>query len=193
MTDQSRVRSTDRRFYGVAEGIVAEVDDPAKEGRVKLHLPWFDPNLVTDWCRVCQFYAGNGYGAFYVPEVGDEVAVAFVHGDMRLPIVLGGLYNGQDLPPSHRNGTSKDEKVIRTKAGHQIALVDTEGEQSIRIVEKGGKHSVEISTQEDGIIVTAGGGKLVLKAKEIQIEADSTITLKAGGDVTIRGATINLN
>ncbi len=192
MSDSSRTRSTDRRFYGIAEAIVAEVNDPAKEGRVKLQIPWFDPNLVSDWCRVCQFYAGNKYGSFFVPEVGDEVAIAFVHGDMRLPIVLGGLYNGQDLPATRRDD-STDEKLIRTKAGHQIVLVDTGGQETIRIIEKGGKHSLEISTKDNGITVKSDGGKLVLRANEVEIEADSTLKIKAGGDVRISGATIHLN
>jgi uncharacterized protein involved in type VI secretion and phage assembly len=103
MTTSSRARSfapraqtTDKRFYGVVEAVVVEVVDPDKEGRVKIQFPWFDEEMVTEFCRVRQFYAGNGYGAFFVPEAGDEVLVAFVHGDMRMPVILGGLYNGKD-------------------------------------------------------------------------------------------------
>ena len=59
----------------------------------------------SDWCRVVQPYAGNGYGAVFVPEKGDEVLVAFVHGDMRFPIVIGGLYNGKDKPPTARTAS----------------------------------------------------------------------------------------
>ena len=77
--------------------------DPEHECRVTLRFPFFDgATAETDWCRVVQPYAGNGYGAVFVPEEGDEVLVAFVHGDMRFPIVLGGLYNGQDKPPTDR-------------------------------------------------------------------------------------------
>ena len=74
---QARSRSTDQRYYGVAEAIVTDVNDPEKEGRVKLRYPWFDDQTVSDWCRVRQLYAGNGYGTFFVPEVGDEVLVVF--------------------------------------------------------------------------------------------------------------------
>ena len=117
-----RSRSTDRRYYGVVEAIVARVtDDPEHECRVKLRFPFFDgATAESDWCRVVQPYAGNGYGAVFVPEEGDEVLVAFVHGDMRFPIVLGGLYNGVDKPPTDRTA-SRDQKLIRTKHGHQVA------------------------------------------------------------------------
>ena len=98
-----RSLSTDQRYYGVYEALVSDVNDPANEGRVKIKMPWFDEQMETEWCRVRQFYAGNGYGAFFVPEVGDEVLIAFIQGDMRQPIILGGLYNGNDKPPSHRD------------------------------------------------------------------------------------------
>ena len=93
-----RSLSTDQRYYGVYEALVSDVNDPANEGRVKIKMPWFDEQMETEWCRVRQFYAGNGYGAFFVPEVGDEVLIAFIQGDMRQPIILGGLYNGNDKP-----------------------------------------------------------------------------------------------
>src|SRR4029453_4492610 len=89
----------DQRYYGVVEALVEAVDGD-DEGRVKLRFPWFDDGTVTDWGRVTQLYPANGYGSVFVPEQGDEVLVAFVHGDMRFPIVLGGLYNGSDKPPA---------------------------------------------------------------------------------------------
>jgi phage baseplate assembly protein V len=192
MSTVARSRATDKRYYGVVEAIVVDVNDPAKEGRVKVKYPWFDADMVSDWSRVSQFYAGNGYGAFWLPEKGDEVAVAFVHGDMRLAIILGGLYNGQDVPATNRSD-DRDEKMIRTKAGHQILLVDTQGKETIQFLEKGGKHSIEISTTDNAITISSSGGKIVLKAKEIEVNADATITIKAGGDMKLQGSTINLN
>ena len=111
--------STELHYYGVYEALVSDVNDPAKEGRVKIKMPWFDNQMETEWCRVRQFYAGNGYGAFYVPEVGDEVLIAFIKGNMSEPVILGGLYNGSDKPPSHRDDQT-DEKLLRTKAGHEF-------------------------------------------------------------------------
>src|SRR5437016_14680683 len=127
MRAASQTRALDKKYYGVVQGIVTEVEDEqGKEGRVKVQFPWFDDQMETEWCRVRQFYAGNGYGAFFIPEVSDEVLVAFIHGDMRQPIILGGLYNGQDKPPSSRQ-KDKDEKLIRNKGGHRITLDDSPG------------------------------------------------------------------
>ena len=65
--------------------------------------------------RRASSYAGNGYGSFFVPEVGDEVLVAFVQGDMRYPIILGGLYNGEDKPPT-RAPTSRTRSSSARRA-----------------------------------------------------------------------------
>src|SRR5258706_6076544 len=157
----SRSRSTDKRFYGVVQGIVTEVEDKdGKEGRVKVKFPWFDEQMETEWCRVRQFYAGNGYGSFFIPEVGDEVLVSFIHGDMRQPIILGGLYNGQDKPPSERTA-DKDEKMIRTKGGHQITLDDSQGKEKIVIVDSMNNNSIEIDTAGDSITIKAATSQLI--------------------------------
>ena len=135
--------STELRYYGVYEALVSDVNDPAKEGRVKIKIPWFDPGLETEWCRVRQFYAGNGYGAFYVPECGDEVLIAFIKGSMSEPVILGGLYNGSDKPPSHRDDQT-DQKMLRTKAGHEFLLDNSPGKERVRITTKLG-HTFDLS------------------------------------------------
>ena len=136
MSTVSRTRSTDKRFYGVVEGLVTANADPDHEGKVRVKFPWFDDDTISEWCRILQPYAGPDYGFFFVPEVGDEVVIGFAHGDMRLPIVLGGVYNGKDKPPSHRDA-SKDEKMIKTKWGHQILLNDSKGGQQIQNHDEG--------------------------------------------------------
>src|SRR5262249_50442603 len=129
----SNAQAQDKRYYGVVTGLVTHVeDDEASEARVKLKFPWFNPEFETDWVRVAYGYAGNGYGWVWVPEAGDEVLVAFVMGDMRIPIVLGGLYNGNDKPPVARTA-DKNQKLFRTKAGHQILFDDKSGSQRIEL------------------------------------------------------------
>jgi phage baseplate assembly protein V len=160
-----RARSTDRRYYGLVEALVVE-NDGDDEGRVKLKFPWFDGGAtVTDWCRVSQLYAGNGYGSVFVPEKGDEVLVAFIHGDMRFPIVLGGLYNGVDKPPTARTG-GRDQKMIRTRAGHEVLLDD-------------GAKEITITTAQGGNVTVTATGEITLKAPKVTIDADA-IELGAG-------------
>lgn len=162
-----RARSTDRRYYGVVEAIVVE-NDGDDEGRVKVKFPWFDGGAtVTEWCRVSQLYAGGGYGSVFVPEKDDEVLVAFVHGDMRFPVVLGGMYNGVDKPPTARTD-GRDQKMIRTKAGHEVLLDD-------------GKKEIRITTAEGGNVTVTATGEIKLVAKKVTIEADS---IDLGGGAT---------
>jgi uncharacterized protein involved in type VI secretion and phage assembly len=184
--DLSRSAATDERYYGLAEAIVEKVeDDPASEGRVRLKLPWFDPSELSDWCRVATLFAGNGYGSSWTPEKGDEVLVAFIHGDLRLPVVLGGLYNGVDKPATARSA-SRNEKLFRTKAGHQLTFDDSSGSLRIELRSQGG-HSLLLDDDKGSITLTCAAGA--------SIKLDQTgITVDAGnGIVTVTGQTIKLN
>ncbi|HEX6341181.1 phage baseplate assembly protein V [Umezawaea sp.] len=162
-----RARSTDRRYYGVVEAIVVE-NDGDDEGRVKLKFPWFDGGAtVTEWCRVSQLHAGSGYGSVFVPEKDDEVLVAFVHGDMRFPVVLGGLYNGVDKPPTARTD-GRDQKVVRTRAGHEVLLDD-------------GAKEIRITTAQGGTLTVTATGEITLDAAKVTVKADA---IDLGGGAT---------
>jgi phage baseplate assembly protein V len=140
----ARSRSTDQRYYGIYEALVSDVNDPAKEGRVKIKMPWFDGQMETEWCRVRQFYAGNGYGAVFVPDVGDEVLISFIQGDMRQPIILGGLFNGADKPPAR----DPRERIICSRNGHKIRFIDStpnSGDRGALIVEDAHGNRVTMS------------------------------------------------
>ncbi|QLH26566.1 type IV secretion protein Rhs [Streptomyces sp. Rer75] len=182
MRGTPRARSTDKRYYGVVEALVVE-NEGDDEGQVKLKFPWFDDTTVTDWVRVSQLYAGNGYGSVFVPEKGDEVLVAFVHGDMRYPIVLGGLYNGEDKPPTARTD-GRDQKIIRTRHGHEVLLDDTESKAAVRITSAAG-HVVELDDQGKAIKITAAEGG------SVTVTAQGDITLKAP-KVTVDSPSIDL-
>lgn len=209
----ARSRSTDQRYYGVAEAIVTDSDDPEHEGRVKVQFPWFDENMESEWCRVRQLYAGNDYGTFFIPEVGDEVLVAFIHGDMRLPVILGGLYNGQDKPPSFHQGTSKDQKMIRTKGQHEILMDDSAGaeriqiktkgghiadlndtEKKITVVDSSGNNSIVIDTNANSITIKSSVGKLILEGQQgVEISSGASVKIEATASMDLKGATININ
>jgi len=192
--------TTDHRFYGVAEALVASVEDPEKEGRVKLRLPWFDSREVTDWCRTANLFAGNGYGSTWTPELEDEVLVAFIHGDLRFPVVLGGLYNGKDKAPRARTA-SNNQKTLRTKAGHEVLLDDSPGSLGVEVTTSAG-HRLRLDDVNDqitleikggpSIVLRENGGEMQLKATSITMEA-SSITLKASGTLTAKGNPIELN
>ncbi|MCQ8828982.1 phage baseplate assembly protein V [Streptomyces malaysiensis] len=182
MRGTPRARSADKRYYGVVEALVVE-NEGDDEGQVKLKFPWFDDTTVTDWVRVGQLYAGSGYGSVFVPEKGDEVLVAFVHGDMRYPIVLGGLYNREDKPPTART-EGRDQKMIRTRHGHEVLLDDTRSKAAVRITSAAG-HVVELDDQGKAIRITAAEGG------SVTVTAQGDITLKAP-KVTVESPSIDL-
>jgi len=162
-----RAMSTDQRYYGVTVATVVE-NDGDDEGRVKLSYPWFDGgSTVSEWARVSQLYAGNGYGTLFVPEVGDEVLVAFYQGDMRIPYVLGGLYNGADKPPTAHDG-GRDQKIIRTRAGHEVLFDDK-------------SKDIRITTAQGGTITVTATGEITLTADKVTVDANA-IALGAGAD-----------
>jgi phage baseplate assembly protein V len=196
----SRSRTTDRRFYGVAEALVAEIQDPEKECRVKLRLPWFDSSEVTGWCRIANLFAGNGYGSTWTPELEDEVLVAFIHGDLRFPIVLGGLYNGKDKPPRARTADT-NQKTLRTKAGHEVLLDDSSKTLGVEVTTSAG-HRLRLDDVKNQITLEISGGPSIVMSKDgsdMQIKATSitldakSITLKASGTLKATGSPIQLN
>jgi uncharacterized protein involved in type VI secretion and phage assembly len=184
-----RAQSTDRRYYGVVEAIVVDAVDPEKEGRVKIQFPWFDEEMVTEWCRACQLYAGNGYGALFVPEVGDEVLVSFIHGDMRLPVIMGGLYNGKDKPSSHRDKTT-DRKLIRTKAGHEIVFDDHD--KRVTLTTAGGL-TLEMDDDSKKVTLrTSTGERVVLDGSSSQVSIEATNAVVKATSVALQSGHVEI-
>jgi uncharacterized protein involved in type VI secretion and phage assembly len=195
MTVQARSAAVDSRFYGVYTATVAEVGNDDHPSEVRLIYAWYDPEMRTEWCRICNPYAGNGYGAVWHPELDDEVLVAFIHGDMRLPIVLGGLYNGIDLAPTARS-SSLDQKMFRTKGEQELLMDDTEGQKRIRLTSSAG-HEIDIDDEGMKIVIKATGGNQITiddNASKITIETSSgeSVTLQAGS-VTVKATSVTLD
>jgi uncharacterized protein involved in type VI secretion and phage assembly len=197
MTRPYRAESLHRPHAGVCSGIVEENEDPAKEGRVKVRFLWLDNRTVTEWCRVVQPYAGGGYGVIFVPEKQDEVLVSFVHGDMTEPVVLGGLYNGNDKPPGFRLEDT-DKKVIRTKAGHELLFDDSKPSLGVTLKSKDG-HVAKLDDKQQVLSVKSKGGHLVElddRSKTVTLRhsgGKASIKIDATGNVTIEGSVITIS
>src|SRR4051794_32389997 len=94
-------------FYGVYPAVVSDLADPDRQGRGEGELPWSpDPggSSYDVWARLATTMAGNNRGTWFIPDVGDEVLVAFEGGQPRRPYVVGALWNGQDAPPEQMDG-----------------------------------------------------------------------------------------
>ena len=194
---------------GVASAIVSRNDDPENLGRVKLKLPWrSDQQFETDWCRIAMPMAGKDRGTLFLPEVGDEVLVAFDRDDIRYPYVLGQLWSSVDKPPAHQASSKKNDlRIIRTRKGHMITFDDNTSKGRIRIELSDGKR---IEIDDDGITIddkansltmkSAGGSitleasqTLTLKAPTIDIQASGQLTANCTGPTTIKGSMVEIN
>jgi uncharacterized protein involved in type VI secretion and phage assembly len=150
---------------GVVIGLVTSVDDPEKQGRIKAHFPWLDEGHETDWIRIATLMAGNDRGSFFMPEVGDEVLVAFEHGDARFPYVIGFLWNGQDAPP----GAHVRDRIFKSKNGHQIRFLDStpgSGDQGGIVLEDAHQNRItltngQIKVQALGVLVLEGASVVI--------------------------------
>ncbi len=88
-----------KKMSGVVIGIVKSLDDPERLGKIELQFPWLSEVHRSAWAPVAAPMAGKKRGVFYMPELGDEVLVAFEHGDFDHPFIIGYLWNGVDTPP----------------------------------------------------------------------------------------------
>ena len=202
-------RSNGHRMYGVAVGLVIDNKDPQALGRVRLKLPALSDDEIGHWARIAVLMAGADRGTFFPPEVGDEVLVAFEHGDVARPYVLGGLWNGQDKPPETNADGKNNLRLVKSRSGHLIRLDDSDGAEKIEIVDKSGGNSITIDTANNAITITSAAdvtidapqGTLKLSAQTIEIsssantevKAQGNLTLEASGTTTLEGATVNIN
>lgn len=154
---------------GVHLAIVTDLNDPEARSRVKVKLPAVadSPQQAGElWARVCTLFAGENRGAFWMPDVGDEVLVAFVMGDSRAPIVLGGLWNGASPAPETLDGQN-NLKVVRSRNGNRIVLDDSSGQEKVIFETPGGNR----------ITLSDAPGDLI----KVEDSAGNTATMGAGG------------
>jgi len=121
------------KFFGVAVGkVVDNVDSAPNLGRVRLTFPWLSDFNDSDWARIATPMAGKQTGFYFLPDIGDEVLVAFEHGDLSKPVVLGGMWNGDNQPPVTHSDRKNRIRMIKT-AGHTITFDDTKGDEKMII------------------------------------------------------------
>ena len=192
---------------GVATAIVRDNRDPDGLARVRVSFPWHSRPEDTYWARLAAPMTGKGFGTYFLPEVNDEVLVAFERGDLRFPYVVGSLWNGNDKPPVSNSDGRNDIRTIRTRKGHALRFEDgAKGRLQLELND--GK---AITIDDAGITIDAGNGNRIvigsasgattieaastlrLRAPQIALEASGALDIKAGGTLTLRGSMILIN
>jgi uncharacterized protein involved in type VI secretion and phage assembly len=165
----------------VVVGIVTQNSDPDGMGRVRVRYPALGDDIEGWWARIASPAAGSERGLLMMPIAGDEVLVAFEHGDVRRPYVLGSLWNGSDQPGDD--------------------LVQTDGSFALRSDHKATVHAADaITIETDADVEITASGKHTQKSTDdtsiegqnVNVKANSSLTIEATGDLTIKGASITV-
>ena len=202
-------RGRGSKIFGVVVGIVTNNKDPDGLGRVKVKIPVLSGDDESHWARVVTFMGGKERGAFFLPEVDDEVLVTFEHGDLSSPYVIGALWNGVDKPPETNGDGKNNVRLIKSRSGHMIRLDDTDGAEKIEVIDRTGKNLISVDTASNTVTVnsdkdinlSAPNGTITIEAQDVAIKASASaktesgagMELNASGTMTIKGATVNIN
>ena len=180
-TDLQQLSGGPERLVGVYPALVTDVQDPDRQGRVQVSLPFVNgaegPQAAA-WARLATFMAGADRGSWFIPEVNDEVLVAFLAGDARHPIVIGALWNGVDTPPETMDADN-NRRSITSRSGHRLLFDDTNGSEKVVLETQGGDRL----TLDD-----AAGGTVTLEHSNgatIRIDNTGTVSIRANNRVRI--------
>ena len=177
------------RHSGLVVGMVSAIkDDPEGAGRIKVSLPGLDTTIESQWARLAVLGGGAERGMVFLPEIGDEVLVGFEGGDVRRPVVLGGLFGKKDKIPTDLVGDAEVEhRRLTSRLGHVVELADGTGPstQHIRLALAGETISFRLGKDRADLKLPSG---VPLKI----VSGESSIEMDGNGAITISGTTIAL-
>jgi phage protein D len=202
-------------MMGPIIGIVTDVavpDDAKKRGQLKVKYPVLGDTIVSDWMPLVQPMAGATQGFFFMPEVNDEMLVAFENGDISRPYALGAVWNGTDATPVAKAVYAGDDgkikqRIIKTTSGHEVIFDDSPDARGITIKDKDGKNKIFIDSQNNKITIQSEGEmllkaktKMTIEAADLDITIENKITESAGeiateakkGDIVAKSTTGNI-
>lgn len=187
------------RITGLMIGKVINNVDPKMTGRVQVQFPHLSETDLI-WARLAQGPAGSSQGLYFLPDVGDEVVVAFERGDINKPVVLGGLWSNVARPPAVNEGINA-QKMIATRSGMAIEFDDTPGVTTLTLRSATGA-SIEIAQDLNSItLIDPSQNRVRLSQGGVEIDSNTYVKLSVGGSsieltpagVQIRGTAIDLN
>lgn len=192
----------DRALSGVLIGVVDDLKDPQKQGRVRVCFPKLD-NKLSDWLRLAAPMAGAERGLFLRPERGDQVIVIYEDGRLEGDgYVLGSIWSETDKPPPDDGQAEKNNwRFLKSRSGHIFKFDDTAGKEQIEIIFKDNqkrilmdKDKVQVHCQTGDVIVKADAGNISISAPAGNMELDANqISVKAKAKLVLSGGTVDIN
>ncbi len=190
---------------GLHIGIVKKLDaDPYGECLIQVSVPILTEDTEGVWARLTQFHASNGFGAFFIPEIGDEVILGFLNNDPSHPVVLGSVYSSKNKPPYDLSADNYTKAIVTQSKltvefddENKVITLMTPGGNKILISDK--DKSILISDQNSNKIELSGSGIVLDSAKDIKIsskanvsiEGTTGVNIKSSADVKIEGLNIS--
>ncbi len=172
-------------------------NDPENNNRILIKVNYANKAASELWCRVASLDAGDNRGVVFLPEIGDEVILGFIHGDPHQPVVLGMLQSKGDRPPIPANDnnaikgfTSRNQMHFLFNDENKSITIDTPAGNRILLDEEGKK--IEIHDQNNNKMTLNPQGIQIESPKNISIKAGMNLTLNAGSSITIGGSTITV-
>ncbi len=187
----SQNSSNNRSIESPIIGLVSDLNDEDNLGKVKVKFPVYGDTIESAWARVATPMGGTNGGMYFMPEVNDEVLVAFEHGDPNRPIVIGSLYNNTDKPPEFDGkaveGGKVKHRLIKSRVGHFLVMNETDDKPAIHIVDKTGKNKIVIDSTENTITIesdkdiklVAKNGLISMEAKNIEMTTTENVKITA--------------
>ena len=168
---------------GLLVGVVTKLDaDPEAENKIQVKVPVLQAETEGVWARMAQFYASDGIGAFFVPEIGDEVVLGYFNNDPSHPVILGSLYSSKRKPP-YALAAENNTKAIVTRTKMKVEF--DEKDKIITIVTPG-NNTIVISDKDKSILVQdQNNNKVELKPAGIVLDSPKDIAISAKGKITI--------
>lgn len=194
---------------GLFCGTVLKIDsDPDNGFRIQVEIALFNDNNAGIWARMAHFHATDGAGAFFLPEIGDEVLVGFLNADPRFPVILGSLYSKNRKPNSALTPDSTNShKAIYTKAGSfldfndedKIITLSTPGGNKLVLDDKNGQIQLvdqngnSMQMDSSAIALKSAAALNAQAATTMSLKGDSGITAESsGGDVSVTGTNVSV-
>ena len=175
------------RVYEAVIGIVVDNKDPEKLSRVKVRFPSLPGSDTSAWAPTASLGAGNDCGWYFLPEIG--VLCMFEHGDIRRPVVVGALWNGQELPAVENDGKNQVSAIV-SREGSRIefdadaGMVTIEDANQFGTITMGaGKITIEVPSGD--VCMQAPAGELNIVADKVEIVAPQNLHLETKSGINL--------
>lgn len=168
---------------GLHIGVVKKLDaDPDSQHRVQVSIPEMSATTDGFWARLANFYSSNSFGAFFIPEIGDEVVLGFFNDDPSHPVILGSLYSSKNVPP-YTIAAENNTKAIVTRT--KMKMEFDEEKKIITIITPGANKIVISDDGKSILLQDQNSNKVTLDSSGISLDSPKDITLTAKGKIVM--------